>query len=98
MKKEIHTHLFVCTNDKGPGKQSCGAKNAGELRTNLKSICREKNLSGVRINAAGCLGKCELGIAAVLYPEGQWFDSLKPQDTLVLLEAVEASAHQKEKS
>jgi (2Fe-2S) ferredoxin len=30
-------------------------------------------LRGVRINAAGCLDRCELGPTMVVYPEGIWY-------------------------
>ena len=28
---------------------------------------------GARINAAGCLDRCELGPTLVIYPEGVWY-------------------------
>lgn len=67
-------HLFICTNSKDKG-QSCGPKDAAQLRIALKKRLDEKypdkkNL--FRINAAGCLGQCEKGIAAVCYPKGEW--------------------------
>lgn len=66
-------HLFICTNSPDRiGK--CGSKNSEQLRQELKDRCK-KEIGGdqIRINSAGCLGQCERGIAAVLYPSGQWF-------------------------
>lgn len=34
----------------------------------------------VRINASGCLGRCEEGIACVIYPEQKWLTELRPDD------------------
>jgi len=34
---------------------------------------KELGLEGVRINAAGCLDRCELGPTMVIYPEGVWY-------------------------
>ena len=34
---------------------------------------RELGLKNVRINAAGCLDRCELGPTVVIYPEGVWY-------------------------
>jgi predicted metal-binding protein len=73
-------HLFICTNS--PNKPNkCGSKNAELLRQKIKDTCKEKYsadvASEIRINSAGCLGQCERGIAAVMYPEGQWFYDLK---------------------
>jgi (2Fe-2S) ferredoxin len=61
------------------------------LRDKVKAACKEKNFpeGTVRINNAGCLGHCENGIAAVLYPEGRWFLDLKPTDVDPLVSAVE---------
>ncbi|MCO5142172.1 MAG: (2Fe-2S) ferredoxin domain-containing protein [Oligoflexia bacterium] len=94
MKKEIHTHLFICTNDKGAGKQSCGQKQSVNMRAELKTMCRD--LEGVRINAAGCLGRCEVGIAAVLYPEGKWFENLETNDIQKLYSEVQESVLKKQ--
>ncbi len=88
MKSEYKAHLFICTNDRGPdGKRpSCAHKGSIALRDSVKAAC--KGLSGVRVNAAGCLDRCEDGITAVLYPEGKWLEQLSSADTPKLVEAV----------
>lgn len=89
MKKELKAHLFVCTNTKKNG-ECCGPKGAAEMRDRLKKICHDKGIAGdVRINASGCLGHCEAGITAVLYPQGKWFTNLSNKDDAKLLAAVE---------
>ena len=70
----------MCTNS--PNKNNkCGSKNAEPLRQKIKDLCKEKYsadlASEIRVNSAGCLGQCERGIAAVMYPAGQWFYDLK---------------------
>ncbi len=91
--ENLKAHLFVCTNDRGPGakRESCCPKGAQELRDKVKSLCKEKGLKGVRINSAGCLDRCEQGITAVLYPKGEWFLNLKPGDEEKLVQAVAAA-------
>jgi (2Fe-2S) ferredoxin len=80
-------HLFVCTNS--PGKEGkCGSKGAENLRSSLKEKCRTEFGKDVRVNASGCLGYCEKGIAAVIYPKGEWFLELKETDETQLLEAL----------
>ncbi len=89
----LEAHLFVCTNVK-PSGECCGLKDAGLLRDELKKWAKDAHpeWSGkVRVNAAGCLGHCKRGIAAVIYPEGRWFVGLKREDHAVLKEALEAS-------
>lgn len=82
------THLFVCTNapDK-PGK--CGSKGGADLRMALKDLAaKEPWAKECRVNAAGCLGQCESGIAAVIYPQGDWTLNLKSTDTDVMLKKL----------
>lgn len=77
----LEAHLFICTNIKERG-ECCGKKGGAELRDRLKKICAEpeRGWKGrLRVNAAGCLGHCERGVAAVLYPEGRWFFDLRPE-------------------
>ena len=77
--RNLDAHLFICTNKKERGA-SCAPRGAVELRDQLKKLCQnsEKGWHGrVRVNASGCLGRCEEGITAVLYPQGKWMTSLK---------------------
>jgi len=39
----------------------------------MKARAKELGLGDVRINSAGCLDRCELGPAVVIYPEGVWY-------------------------
>lgn len=97
MDPKFTAHLFICTNDRGPGakRESCRPKGAEELREKVKNACREKNFpkGSVRVNGAGCLDQCERGTTAVLYPEGKWLLDLKNDDASVntLVQAVEAA-------
>lgn len=71
-------HFFICTNHR-EGKACCAEKGAVELRQKLKE--RLSDVRGkVRVNASGCLGFCEKGITAMLYPEGKCFTHLQPDD------------------
>jgi predicted metal-binding protein len=79
-ESQYDAHLFVCTNTKD-GKPSCGPKGGMELRDKLKASCKKEPWSKrVRVNGAGCLGRCEEGITAVLYPKGKWFTHLTKED------------------
>lgn len=86
------THLFICTN--APNKEGkCGSKGAEDLRRDVKEICKDKFGKDVRVNASGCLGYCERGIAAVVYPAGEWLFDLNKKDVDALVHKVED--HQK---
>jgi (2Fe-2S) ferredoxin len=69
-------HVFVCENRRDPDnpKGCCASKNASEIRDRLKMLVFEAGLKGrVRVNSAGCLGHCALGVTVVVYPEAVWY-------------------------
>lgn len=89
--RALEAHLFICTNVKANG-ECCGAKNAAELRDTLKRASKDPAkgwAKRVRVNSAGCLGHCEEGIVAVLYPEGRWYTGLSAADAPKLQAAVQ---------
>lgn len=86
--KSLTAHLFICTNKRDTGLD-CHAKGGAALRDATKLACKKPEWRGkLRVNAAGCLGQCEHGIAAVLYPSGEWFLNLKADDSAKLVDAV----------
>ncbi len=68
-------HLFVCCNRRPDGHKrgSCAAGGAEKLRDYMKARAKELGISGIRVNSAGCLDRCELGPCMVIYPEGVWY-------------------------
>jgi (2Fe-2S) ferredoxin len=76
------THVFCCTNRRDPGhaRGCCAEKNSEALREYMKKRCKELGLKKIRINAAGCLDRCELGPVMVIYPEGIWYSCKTTQD------------------
>jgi (2Fe-2S) ferredoxin len=86
--EKLKAHLFICTNS--PDKVGrCGNKNSEQMRRSLKERCQAEAWGkNVRINSSGCLGQCEQGIAAVIYPQETWFLNLKDSDENFLFQAV----------
>lgn len=90
----LKAHVFICTNgknetpDPNSGKSRCGWKNSEALRMELKDRCLRIYGKSVRINAAGCLGQCEKGIAAVLYPQGKWLYHLSSDSSEQVLQQL----------
>ena len=85
------THLFICELCQNPKAPHDDPK---ALRKNLKGLCKDQAPgASIRINGASCLGACERGINAVLYPEGQWFHGLQEKDVEFLAQTV-LEAHQ----
>lgn len=69
-------HVFCCTNQRAPGhpRGSCKDRGAEPLREYMKRAAKALGVERkIRINAAGCLDRCELGPAMVIYPEGVWY-------------------------
>lgn len=73
-------HVFVCTNKKA--NKSCCADSGGvELRDTLKAWAKQEGLhERVRINASGCLDRCEAGIAIAIYPHNEWWTHVRGTD------------------
>ncbi|MBN2320106.1 MAG: FAD-dependent oxidoreductase [Acidobacteria bacterium] len=69
------THVLVCT---GGG---CIASGALEVSAALTRSVAERGLdSEVKIVETGCLGPCAVGPVAVVYPDGVFYQGIKPED------------------
>lgn len=68
-------HLFVCCNRRPDGHRrgSCAARGSEALRDYMKARAKELGITGIRVNQAGCLDRCEFGPTMVIYPEGVWY-------------------------
>ncbi len=74
-------HAFVCTQEKGEGVPCCAT--AGSF-TVLNALHRELGKTGlaeeVQVSSCGCLGVCDSGPVMIVYPEGDWYTKLTPND------------------
>lgn len=92
MSKKLEAHLFICTNERVNGKASCGLHGGNALRDKLKEISKSPDkgwAQKVRINKAGCLGRCSEGAVCVLYPQGEWFTHLDEKSAPILESAID---------
>jgi (2Fe-2S) ferredoxin len=87
-QSELKKHIFVCCNERADGT-GCGKLGGNELRERLKQEVRGKMIEGVRVSKSGCLGYCEEGIAAVVYPDCVFITKLKKHDENVILKVIE---------
>lgn len=55
-------HLFVCRN-----------RRPEKVRDYMKARAKKRGVPQVRVNAAGCLDRCEHGPCLVIYPEDVWY-------------------------
>ncbi len=81
-------HVFCCVNERPAGhpRGCCKEKDSIRLRNYMKARAKELGLSDVRVNAAGCLDRCELGPTMVIYPEGVWYSYHSPEDVDEILQ------------
>jgi len=81
-------HVFCCVNerDEDHPRGCCLARGALELREYMKAKAKEMGLKRVRINASGCLDRCEQGPSMVIYPEGVWYTCKTTGDVDEVLE------------
>jgi len=69
-------HLFFCINQKPEGKQCCQNAGASDYFYYAKQKLQQLGLCGpdkIRVSSSGCLGRCALGPALVIYPEAVWY-------------------------
>lgn len=46
----------------------------------MKARVKELGIESTRVNASGCLDRCELGPVMVIYPEGVWYNYTNTDD------------------
>ena len=76
-------HVFFCTNQRDAGEACCADFDARSMRDYVKKRTKELKLHGagdVRVNLAGCLGRCELGPVVVVYPDEVWYTYVDKED------------------
>ncbi len=82
-------HVFVCQNERKPDdpRGCCLAKESGNVLDRLKDAIHKRGLNRkIRINKAGCLDQCSLGVSIVVYPEGVWYGHVTVADVEEIVE------------
>lgn len=76
-------HVFICANQREAGEACCNATGGGEMFAYAKDKIGSLKLNGpgaIRINKAGCLGRCDQGPVMVVYPEETWYSFIDKED------------------
>ena len=82
-------HIFVCTHERPPGdpRGSCKERGAKAVLDALKGELFNKDLLGeVKASGATCLGNCEHGVVAVVYPDATWYRGVQIEDVDDIIE------------
>jgi len=78
---KVRSHVLVCA---GAG---CVASGSLEVSAAVQAALDKHGLSGeVSVVETGCLGPCAVGPVAVVYPEGVFYQGIKPEDADELVE------------
>ncbi len=83
MKKEnmkTQVEIFIC-NHKRDDEECCGALGAKDLTDTLKKWAKSNHKDDIKVYRSGCLSKCSEGIAAVCYPNKDFYLKVKNKDT-----------------
>ncbi len=81
-------HIFFCTNYRD-NDTCCENHGAAQMHKYAKQRTKELRLAGagkVRVNSAGCLGRCQEGPVLVIYPEGIWYTYQNQEDVDEIIE------------
>lgn len=71
----IRAHILVCAG------AACVSSGCRDLRDAIVIKVKEYGLQDeVRVIETGCVGSCDLGPLALVYPEGIFYQKLKPED------------------
>ncbi len=82
-------HVFICTNERQDGGPCCQRFDTRKMRKYVKNKCKELNIHGdglIRINSAGCMGRCQSGPVMVVYPEAIWYTFVDEEDLDEIIE------------
>ena len=81
-------HIFVCLYERAPDdpKGCCLHRGGQVLFDQLKEQTR--GIKGVRVNRAGCLGRCEDGPVVVRYPDAEWLAPATAEDCKALADKI----------
>lgn len=82
-------HIFVCTSCRINGQQKgfCYSKESVEVIQRFMEEIDDRDLSSeVMVTNTGCFGICDKGAIVVIYPEGVWYGSVKPEDVERIVE------------
>lgn len=76
-------HVFICTNQREAGEQCCNKVGGSDALAYVKDrigALKKNGPGAIRINKAGCLGRCDNGPVMVVYPQETWYSFIDHED------------------
>jgi (2Fe-2S) ferredoxin len=83
-------HVFVCTNQREAGEQCCNSVGGSDMFAYAKDrvgALKQNGVGAIRVNKAGCLGRCENGPVMVVYPEETWYSFIDKEDVEEIIQS-----------
>ena len=90
MNKPKH-HIFICSSSRINGQQKgfCHSKDSISIISSFMEEIQDRDLeSEVMVTNTGCLGICEQGPIAIIYPQGIWYKSVNIDDVPEIMDAL----------
>ncbi len=80
-EKMYRKHVLICAG------ASCISSGGYSFKDKLIEELEKHNLQDeIKVVDTGCVGTCELGPVAIVYPEGTFYKKLKPEDAIDIVE------------
>lgn len=74
-------HVFICLNERTGGDIACANSGGAKAMFDYaKAKTKGMDYREIRINKAGCLGRCMEGPVMVVYPEAVWYTFVDEED------------------
>ncbi|GEM_PF-28155 len=76
-------HVFICCNQREDSEPCCNVIGGAEAFAYAKDrigALKKNGRGAIRINKAGCLGRCDSGPVMVVYPEETWYSFIDHDD------------------
>lgn len=90
-------HVFFCVNQRAAGEDCCANFGAQKMRDYVKDTVKTQGLdregNRIRINSAGCLGRCDDGPVLVVYPEAVWYTYVDQSDLDEIIDSHLKNGH-----
>ncbi len=79
--------IYVCVNEREPGKACCAAGGGKEVRAALNAYVKAHGLKPlVRVSQVHCMDCCSEGPIVAVFPENVFYKGVKPEDVPKIVE------------
>ncbi len=86
--------LFVCVNQREPGKICCAERDSEQIAEELKGRVKALGLAHlIRVSKSGCQDVCAHGPNIMVFPDHIWYQQVQLGDLDRILEDVTRGLH-----